>query len=117
MNWRDFGGAPDRGAPLVEAAALPPGAALGLVVGDFPVVVVRAAAGLRAYVNACPHQYLPLDHRGGRILSADGRSLLCANHGAAFDAATGEGVAGPGLGCALIPVPVAERDGWIVIDG
>ncbi|UOM34033.1 Rieske 2Fe-2S domain-containing protein [Acuticoccus sp. I52.16.1] len=106
--WRQLSTAPPEGTPVAPAARIT--GAHGLTVrsakGDFPLLVVRVAADLRAYVNACPHQYLPLDYRGPQILSADGARLMCTSHGAAFDAATGEGVAGPGLGCSLDPVPV-----------
>ena len=115
MAWTDYRGAPTPGTVLAAAEDVAEGASLSLDHGGFPVIVVRGAAGLRAFVNACPHQYLPLDHKGARLLSTDGRTLRCTNHSAGFDAATGEGVEGLGLGCALDEIPVAERVGAIVI--
>ena len=113
--WRAYRDAPDPGARLAAAADLPQGAALTGMAGAFPWLLVRTEQGLRAYVNACPHQFLPLDRQGDRILSADGAVLRCTNHSAGFSAATGEGTEGLGLGCALDPIPVEEQDGAIVI--
>src|ERR1044072_2765954 len=77
---------------------------------DFPIVIVRSAGTLVAYVNACPHQYLPLDHRGDNVLSADGKILRCTNHSAGFRVEDGVGVEGLGLDCSLDAIP-------IVVDG
>ena len=115
MSWKDYRDAPQPGTILAESAALAAGGTLTVTRGAFPALLVRAPAGLRAYVNACPHQYLPLDHKGDRLLSADGATLRCTNHSAGFDAGSGAGTEGLGLGCALEPIPVEERDGAIRI--
>lgn len=115
MNWSDYRDAPAPGACLAPSDRVGEGEAATLTLGAFPVLLVRSGAGLRGFVNACPHQYLPLDHRGGRVLSADGTTLRCTNHGAGFDAATGAGVEGLGLGCALAEIPLAERGGRIYV--
>ncbi len=81
----------------------------------FPLILVRAASGLRAYVNACPHQYLPLDWRSNSILSDDAKVLRCSNHEAGFDACSGAGVIGLGAGCSLDQVPITERGDDFVI--
>ncbi|MGG7566526.1 Rieske (2Fe-2S) protein [Rhodovulum sp. DZ06] len=117
-DWRSFPGAPAPGTVVGPSSAAPVGATALMVetgAGRFPLVLLRDDAGLRAFVNACPHQFLPLDHHGPRILSADGSKLMCTVHGAQFDAATGQGVGGMGLGCALDAVPVEETDGVIRI--
>lgn len=113
MSWKDYRGAPEPGTPLASAADVPEGGTLCVTLGPFPVVLARGAAGLRAFVNACPHQYLPLDHKGDRLLSADGATLRCTNHSAGFDAESGEGTEGLGQGCALDAIPVVEADGVI----
>ena len=112
MSFRDWPRAPATGARLLPEAEL--GACRTLDIGGFPVLLARTAAGLRGYVNACPHQFLPLDHRGGCPLTPDGQRLLCDNHGAVFDAGSGAVLAGP---CeeGLEPLPLALADGWIVI--
>ena len=114
--WKSYPRAPRPGTVLCAAAALPTRGTLGVEVGGFPVLLVRAG-GLRAFVNACPHQFLPLDYRGGGVLSADGAVLRCSNHAAGFDAGTGMGIDGHGQGCWLDQVPVEVRDGQVVIGG
>ena len=117
MSWRDYRGAPASGAELARSDEAPEGAAVVIDVDGFSIVLARGPRGLAAFVNACPHQYLPLDYKGDRILSADGATLRCTNHSAGFDAASGEGVEGLGLGCALDKIPVVERGGAIFIGG
>ena len=68
-------------------------------------------------VNACPHQFLPLNHRGAQVMSVDGKTIRCTNHSAGFDAATGDGTEGLGQGCALVPIPIRQIGENIVIDG
>jgi nitrite reductase/ring-hydroxylating ferredoxin subunit len=113
--WRDFPGAPQPGTRVCTADDLPETGAISRDIAGFPILLVATPDGLRAYVNACPHQYLPLDWRSGDIVSADGAMLRCSNHDAGFDAATGQGVDGWGQGCALDPVPVHIAQGWLVI--
>jgi len=113
--WRDFPGAPPEGTRICAAEDLPGTGVASFDLDGFPILLVAASEGLRAYVNACPHQFLPLDWRSASILSADANTLRCSNHDAGFDADTGQGVDGLGQGCALDPVPVSLRDGWLVI--
>jgi nitrite reductase/ring-hydroxylating ferredoxin subunit len=110
--WRSYASTPAIGAAVMRGADLD--APTPVMVGDFPLIVLRTGGGLRAYVNACPHQFLPLDHHGNAIVSADGSRLMCTVHGAQFTAEDGAGVAGPGLGCALEPVPVHEDAGGMI---
>jgi nitrite reductase/ring-hydroxylating ferredoxin subunit len=113
--WRDFPGAPSEGTHICAETEVPQAGVTSHDLDGFPLLLVASAEGLRAFVNACPHQYLPLDWRSSNILSADGETLRCSNHDAGFDACTGQGVDGLGQGCALDPVPVTVRDGWLVI--
>jgi nitrite reductase/ring-hydroxylating ferredoxin subunit len=119
MSWQDYSSAPVPGTPVCAEAEL--GATKSTLVttsrGAFPLLLVRTRAGIRAFVNACPHQFLPLDHRGPSVLSADGERLICSAHGATFDAGSGDGLAGPGTGCGLDPVPVELQDGIVRIGG
>jgi nitrite reductase/ring-hydroxylating ferredoxin subunit len=115
MSWTDYTAAPPEGTfvcPVQEVT----GAITRMVetpAGRFPLLLVRTGAGLHAYVNACPHQYLPLDYRSGQVLSADGAKLLCSVHGAQFEAVTGKVLSG--AECGLDPVPVYEREGRVLI--
>ncbi|MFN3259875.1 MAG: Rieske (2Fe-2S) protein [Pikeienuella sp.] len=114
--WKGYRHAPEPGTPVCPLSEVPEAGTLCLNLGGFPLLLVNAGGALRAWVNACPHQYLPLDHKGSRLLSADGRVLRCTSHGAGFLAETGEGVEGPGAGLALDPVPVATgADGMVRI--
>ena len=65
---------------------------------------------LYAYLNRCPHVGLSLDWVDNQFLSADGRYLMCANHGATFEPATGECIWGPCAGASLQSLPV-EMEG------
>ena len=115
-------GAPDGGPVLGRLSDFPDGAAApaGYRRADgreVAVLVVRRGAGLRAYLDLCPHRYLPLTWRGRRVLSADGQRLRCSNHGAEFAVADGRGVSGPGGACGLTPVPLrVDPDGTVRVD-
>ncbi|HYI82110.1 MAG TPA: Rieske (2Fe-2S) protein [Acetobacteraceae bacterium] len=81
---------------------------------EVAVIVVRRGAELRAYLDLCPHQFLPLTWRGRNVLSADGERLRCSNHGAEFAAEDGRGVSGPGSACGRTPVPLrVDGDGTV----
>ncbi|MBY5925175.1 Rieske 2Fe-2S domain-containing protein [Halomonas denitrificans] len=118
--WRQYKSAPPAGTVLLECSRLPPGDSQCLSLesdnGRFPLIIARDAGGeVRAYVNACPHQYLPLNGRSDTIMSRDGELLICTHHQACFRLDSGEGISGPAQGEALDPVPVVEKDGWWVI--
>ncbi|WP_417741852.1 Rieske (2Fe-2S) protein [Salipiger sp.] len=117
MAWTDYSTAPAPGTRVCDLETL--GAVAALTVetdkGAFPLLVARDGAQVRAYVNACPHQYLPLNYRGDQLLSADGQMLLCSAHGARFDLGSGEAI--DGADCGLDPVPVTVVDGTLVIAG
>ena len=65
---------------------------------------------LHAYVNRCPHIGISLDWVDNQFFTIDGRYLMCANHGATFEPATGECIWGPCVGAALQHVPL-EMEG------
>ena len=88
---------------------------LSLMSGGFPLLLVSDGVQVKAFVNACPHQFLPPDHRGQKLLSAGRTVLRCSNHGAGFLLATGEGVEGLGLGSCLDPVPVVMHEGAVYV--
>ncbi len=115
LDWRDFPDAPDPGTILCDLDAVPESGVLAIDAGGFGVLALWAAGAVRAYVNACPHQYLPLNHRSDRLHTADGAHLACTNHGAVFRSRDGVGTAGEGLGCALSPIPTEIRDGAVYI--
>jgi nitrite reductase/ring-hydroxylating ferredoxin subunit len=82
----------------------------------FPILIVRWKDSFRAFVNACPHHYLPLDARSGHVLSACGKLLRCTNHDAAFRIADGVCVAGLAMGSSLDRIPLhIDLEGWLCI--
>jgi nitrite reductase/ring-hydroxylating ferredoxin subunit len=114
-------GLPGKGPKLGSLADYPDGAAVPVSYRaggrKVAILVVRRGAELRAYLDLCPHQYLPLTWRGPRVLSADGERLRCTNHGAEFAIADGLALSGPGDGCGLTPVPLrVEPDGTVRVD-
>jgi nitrite reductase/ring-hydroxylating ferredoxin subunit len=118
--WKSYRGAPAEGTILCSASDVGEGSFKSIKSGpaDFPILIVRSAGTLAAYVNACPHQYLPLDHRGDNSLSADGTVLRCTNHSAGFRVQDGVCVEGLGLNRALDAIPIAvDDDGRIRVHG
>lgn len=113
--WTSYRGAPEPGTDVCALADVPEGGTRCLELDGFPLLLVRVGDTLRAYVNACPHQYLPLDHKGDKLISADQAIIRCTNHAAGFSVETGEGVEGLGLGECLDAVPVHLADGRVVI--
>lgn len=104
--WRSYPGAPPHGTVLGHLDKLMARSCTAIDIDGFSILLVRGPFGLRAFVNACPHQYLPLDRHADDILSSDGQSLICSNHDARFDADSGMAQQGPVQGCWLDPVPV-----------
>ena len=105
--WKGYSGAPEVGAVIARIDDIPDPGTFCLELDGYPILLARLGDAVNAFVNACPHQFLPLNYRGEKLLSADGRTLRCTNHSAGFDAGSGEGVEGLGLGCALDRIPVS----------
>ncbi|MBI3756879.1 MAG: Rieske 2Fe-2S domain-containing protein [Deltaproteobacteria bacterium] len=73
--------------------------------------VVNYGGELFAYVNRCRHVPMTMDWIENQFLTEDGRYILCATHGAAFEPDTGECVFGPPCGKFLDRVPlIIEAD-------
>jgi nitrite reductase/ring-hydroxylating ferredoxin subunit len=106
---------PPPGTVLCALADLPEPGAREVVPDGFRVIVVRHGGLLRAYRNLCPHFGLPLNIRPDQFLDVAGERLLCRAHFAQFRIADGLCVRGPCQGRALRAVPVAARDGQVVI--
>lgn len=115
---------------LCRLDAIPDGQARGFILPlageapqpDFPepeqrVLVVRRGPQVWAYRNICPHAHTPLDWTPDRFMSADGRHLHCATHGARFEVATGACAGGPCRGQGLTALPVRVRDAMVLVDG
>lgn len=96
--------------PLCRLEEIEDGEARGFDLGrgaePREILVLRQGAAVFGYVNACPHLGVPLEFLPDRFLTADGRFLLCATHGAIFRKEDGFCLAGPCSGQALRPVPL-----------
>jgi nitrite reductase/ring-hydroxylating ferredoxin subunit len=109
---------PDEPRILCRVADIPENGAKGFpgANGAFTgLVAVRQDDAVYVYENACPHIGTPLDWTPDRFLSADGRHLICATHGAEFTIADGLCISGPCRGDQLTPVNVEIRDGVVHI--
>ncbi|WP_240229417.1 Rieske (2Fe-2S) protein [Devosia lacusdianchii] len=82
----------------------------------YPVLLLRRSGKVQAFLNACPHQYLPLDFQGNNLLSADGSMLMCSMHGAMFTIDNGECVNGPCAGANLTAIAVHEENDRLKLD-
>lgn len=97
-------------AELVESFAR------GFFVAGFELVLARLGSEIFAYQNRCPHRGTTLDWAPDRFMSADGKLLQCATHGALFRIEDGFCVSGPCQGQALAPLCIECVDGdvWLV---
>lgn len=80
------------------------------------LILHRQGESVRAWLNVCPHAGRRLDWAPGQFLKSKEGLLVCAAHGASFELAHGECVAGPCRGASLRAVDVEVRDGqvWMV---
>ncbi len=78
-------------------------------------ILVDTPSGPRAFENLCPHVPITLDRMHDGIVSADGRHLVCQNHGALFVLPSGRCVSGPCEGDSLREIPIEPSGGgWAV---
>jgi nitrite reductase/ring-hydroxylating ferredoxin subunit len=83
---------------------------------ELDIVIVRTKGASHAYVNSCPHQFIPLETFPNHFLTPDKRFLLCSGHGARFHLDTGACYSGPCLGRGLDPLKIVEEDGALYLD-
>ena len=77
--------------------------------------LVNDRGNFHAYVNRCRHMPTPLDFVRNEFLSDDGRFLQCYTHGALYEFATGECIAGPCKGESLYRLPVRVDRGEVLV--
>ena len=58
--WKSYPGAPVEGAVICQLDEVVDGEATCIEVDGFPLVILRRGDEITAFVNACPHQFLPL---------------------------------------------------------
>lgn len=76
---------------------------------------VRKGQTVYFYLNQCPHLGLPLEWQANQFLNSDQSLIQCATHGALFEIDSGQCIAGPCQGQALIALDIEVRDGFIFI--
>lgn len=115
------GGIHAPGARICASEALQDGGpgvrfTVGTANGAKPAFAIRHAGLATAFLNRCAHKLVELDWDNGQFFDAERRYLVCAVHGALYDPASGECVAGPCRGGKLISVPIREAGGalWLV---
>lgn len=61
MKWTDLSSVPATGTVVADAASVTAATTLTVTTpaGDFPLLLVRTADGIKGYVNMCPQQFLP----------------------------------------------------------
>jgi nitrite reductase/ring-hydroxylating ferredoxin subunit len=85
-----------------------------VLAGDAESLILhREGDAVRAWLNICPHAGRRLDWAPGQFLKSKEGLLVCAAHGASFELAQGECVAGPCRGESLRAVAVEVRDGQV----
>ena len=78
--------------------------------GTLAGFVVKTEAGVRAYVNSCPHTGAGLDWAPHRFLTKDRSRIMCARHGAVFRKEDGHCEMGPCEGQQLTPLEASVVD-------
>ena len=76
---------------------------------------VRFQGQVYAYLNECAHTGLELDWMPGEFFDGSGLYLLCSAHGALYAPESGRCLCGPCRGGVLIPLPVEERHGQVLL--
>jgi nitrite reductase/ring-hydroxylating ferredoxin subunit len=103
---------------LCQVQDIPDGGAKGFppAPGGFTgLMAVRQGNAVYVYVNSCPHIGTPLDWTPDRFMSADGKHIICATHGAEFSIANGECTRGPCRGDFLEAVTIHIDNGMIYV--
>lgn len=112
--------APSAAVDLMALSDLADPGAVSLTLGTGrdrrEVLVTRAGDRVRAFVDACPHAFVPLGDGLSPLLDRNDPALLvCSFHGARFRADTGLCVSGPCTGKSLMPLVAEVRDGRVLL--
>jgi nitrite reductase/ring-hydroxylating ferredoxin subunit len=74
---------------------------------------LRVSGKVNAFVNRCSHIPVELDWPEGQFLDSSGVQIVCATHGATYNAESGQCVGGPCGKRNLIPLVTWESDGTL----
>jgi nitrite reductase/ring-hydroxylating ferredoxin subunit len=100
----------------IDISALQDNSSFGISVEGRNLLVARRGDNIYLYENRCPHTSETLDPEGGSVSNADGGLMTCQRHAAQFITETGECVAGPCLGEALVPVAFTHHENTLYLD-
>lgn len=118
-EWRGLPFAPQSGTTLCPEAEVPAGGGKEVVLGEgnyaFRILLLRWSGGIRAFRNRCAHVHIPLNYEPDTFHVFDDDVLMCAHHGAMFRIGSGECFDGPCERFSLTIIPVAVRDGVVVV--
>jgi nitrite reductase/ring-hydroxylating ferredoxin subunit len=77
--------------------------------------VVNFQGRFYAYSNRCCHIPIPLDWVDNEFFTRDKRHLICLTHGATYEPNTGLCIDGPCPGEYLNVIPVAVKQGEVIV--
>jgi nitrite reductase/ring-hydroxylating ferredoxin subunit len=82
---------------------------------DEECFLINFRGQLHAYVNRCRHIPIPMDWVDNQFFEEGGRYLMCQTHGALYEPASGECLAGPAGACGkyLFRVPLDVERGMV----
>ena len=83
---------------------------------ELDIIIVQTNGIRHAYVNCCPHQFIPLETFPNHFLTDDKKFFLCSGHGARFALATGACISGPCLGKGLDRLQITEEEGCVYLN-
>ncbi len=89
---------------------------LGEGADELDILIVNSRGKAHAYINCCPHQFIPLETFPNHFLTDDKRHLVCSGHGALFELESGICSRGPCAGQALDRLRITEKDGALYLD-
>jgi nitrite reductase/ring-hydroxylating ferredoxin subunit len=75
--------------------------------------VVRVDGVVYGFLNRCSHVPVELDWNYGEFLDDTGRQVVCATHGASYDATNGHCIGGPCSGGSLVRLQIEEKEGGV----
>ena len=118
-SYQDRPGAPAPGTCLCALDEIREPGARGFLFGEgkarFDMFIVRQGDDVVGYVNECPHAFTPLETWPDKFLTLAEDEIICSTHGALFRIEDGLCTSGPCTGKRLVPVPVAVKDGMVII--
>ncbi len=81
---------------------------------------IRINGQVHSYLNRCSHLPVELDWNYANFLDESGFNIVCATHGALYEAVSGQCLGGPCSGRPLIKLTLTEENGfvyWMPTDG